>query len=77
MKKSMFTESQIVAILKEEEGGIAVTEILLSHGIGAATFYKWRSKYGALKRLRSSGSKSLSSNSPTTSRKIYFRSVYF
>ena len=48
MKKSRLTESQIVAIPKEAESGIAVTEVLRSHGISGATFYKWRSKYGGL-----------------------------
>jgi transposase-like protein len=67
MKKYRFTESQIVEILKEAEGCIAITEVLRSHGISAATFYKWRSKYGGvLKRLSSNGSKSSSSSSPTT-----------
>ena len=37
-----------MAILKEAEGGIAITEVLGSHGISAATFYKWRSKYVGL-----------------------------
>lgn len=48
MKKSRFTESQIVAILKEAENGLSVAEILRTHGISGATFYKWRSKYGGL-----------------------------
>lgn len=57
MKKSKFSESQIVAILKEGEAGVPVAQILRKHGVSHATFYKWKSKYGGasvaeLKRLR-------------------------
>jgi putative transposase len=48
MKKSRFSESQIAGILKESEGGTPVAEILRTHGISGATFYKWRSKYSGL-----------------------------
>ena len=66
MKKFRFTESQIVAILKEAEGGIAITEVLRSHGISAATFYKWRSKYGCLEASELKRVKELEQPSPTT-----------
>ena len=57
MKKSRFTESQIVAIRKEGEAGLAVSQLARKHGISAATYYHWKSKYagagvGELKRLR-------------------------
>ncbi len=48
MRKSKFSESQIVAVLKEADSGIPVADVLRNHGISAATFYKWRSKYGGL-----------------------------
>lgn len=46
MRKSRFTESQIVAILKEGEAGVPVAEILRTHGISRPTYFNWKSKYG-------------------------------
>lgn len=48
MKTSKFSESQIVAILKEQESGLKVAEICRTHGISSGTFYKWRSRYGGM-----------------------------
>ena len=48
MRKSKFTESQIMAILKQNEAGIPVPELCREHGISSASFYKWRSKYGGM-----------------------------
>ena len=48
MRKSKFNESQIAAILKEAEAGAAVADVARKHGISAATFYAWRSKYGGM-----------------------------
>jgi putative transposase len=48
MRKSKFSESQIAVILKEAEAGLAVAEVARKHGISAATFYQWRSKYGGM-----------------------------
>ena len=48
MKKSRFTDGQILVILKQAEAGVAVPALCREHGISSATFYKWRSKYGGM-----------------------------
>jgi putative transposase len=48
MKKSRFTETQIVSILKQYDAGIAAADLCREHGISAATLYNWKSKYGGL-----------------------------
>jgi putative transposase len=48
MKKSRFTESQIVSILKEGEAGVGVAELARKHGISRATYFNWRSKYSGV-----------------------------
>lgn len=48
MKKTRFTENQIIAILKEGEGGVKVQDICRKHGISDATYYNWKSKYGGM-----------------------------
>ena len=57
MKRSRFSEEQIIGVLKEHEAGMPTAELCRRHGISAATFYKWKSKFGGMevseaKRLR-------------------------
>lgn len=48
MKLSRYSDSQIIAILKQNETGASVAELCREHGMSQATFYKWRSKYGGM-----------------------------
>ena len=48
MKKSKYSDSQIMAILKQAKAGSPVPELCREHGMSSATFYKWRSKYGGM-----------------------------
>jgi putative transposase len=57
MKKSKFTDTQIISVLRQVEGGMKVEEVCRKHGISSATYYQWKSKFGGmdaseLKRIR-------------------------
>ncbi|WP_417583072.1 transposase [Pelagibacterium sp.] len=48
MKRSRFTEEQIIAMIKEQEAGMATAEVCRKHGVSSASFYKYKAKYGGM-----------------------------
>ena len=48
MKRSRFSEGQIIRILREQEAGSPTADVCRKHGVSSATFYKWKSKFGGL-----------------------------
>ena len=48
MRKSRYTDAQILAILKQNEQGVSVSDLCREHGMSSAQFYKWRAKYGGM-----------------------------
>ena len=62
MKKSRFSDGQILAILKQAEAGTPVPALCREHGISTATFYKWRSKFGGMDASRMARLKELEEN---------------
>lgn len=59
MKQKRFSDTEIIQILKQAEGGISVPELCREHGMSTASFYKWRSKYGGMDASLMSEMKSL------------------
>ena len=68
MKRSRFTEEQIIAILREQEAGTKTADLCRRHGISSATFYGWNAKYGGMEVLEARRLKALEDENPKLKR---------
>ena len=71
MKKVHFTDSQILAILKQAESGVPIPELCREHGMGNSTFYKWRAKYGGMDASLMTRMKELEDESRRLKKNVY------
>lgn len=70
MKRSRFTEEQIIGILREQEAGIPVADLCRKHGLSSPTFYKWKAKYGGMDVSEARRLKALEEENPKLKRML-------
>lgn len=71
MRKSKYTDEQIIGFLKQAEAGMSVVELCCREGFSAATFYKWRSKYGGMEVQEAKRLKELEAENGVNHKRVY------